>query len=61
MRFSAHFTTPEQSQQPCAYYEPHEGIQLDFEQMRHYAGKRTIAKLMLNSMCAMFGQRTIKI
>ena len=58
--FPAHCTMPEQRQQHCADYETHEGIHLDVEHMQHNPGKRTVAKLMLNSMWGKFGQRTNK-
>ena len=56
--FPANCTTPEQRQQHCEDYEAHEGIELDIDNINHNPGKRTVAKLMLNSMWGKFGQRT---
>ena len=41
---------------PTALCEAHERIHLDVEHMQHNPGKRTVVKLMLNSMWGKFGQ-----
>ena len=53
-------TTDVQRQQHVADYEAHKGIRLDMEHIQKNPGRRTVAKLMLNSMWGKFGQRLDK-
>ena len=51
---------PEKRQDYIANYLRHENIQLDAEKIEKNAGKRTTAKLMLNSFWGKFGERQNK-
>ena len=51
---------PEKRQDYIANYLRHENIQLDPEKIEKNAGKRTTAKLMLNSFWGKFGERQNK-
>ena len=52
--------TEEQKQRYIHNYLEHEGIQLEYDKIKHNPGLRTLAKLMLNSMWGKFGQRLNK-
>ena len=47
-------------QQYLREYDEHEGIQLEYDKIEENKGLRTLAKMMLNSMCGKFGQRLNK-
>ena len=58
--FPANCTTDAQRQQHVDDYQENEGIRLDMANIRKNPGRRTVAKLMLNSMWGKFGQRLDK-
>ena len=53
-------TTEEEKQRYIEQYFLHEGIQLEYDNIKKNPGLRTLAKLMLNSMWGKFGQRLNK-
>ena len=52
--------TEEEKQRYIHKYLEHEGIQLEYNNIKYNPGLRTLAKLMLNSMWGKFGQRLNK-
>ena len=52
--------TEQQKQHYIEQYFLHEGIQLEYDNIKKNPGLRTLAKLMLNSMWGKFGQRLNK-
>ena len=54
-------TTQESQAQHLHVYAQWEGIRLDYNQVQHNPGCRTLTKVMLNSMWGKFGQRQNKM
>ena len=53
--------SPEERAQHVHHYAEHEGIHLDADNISNNPGRRTVAKLALNSMWGKFGQNTNKM